>query len=79
MPTVKCKRCGLEAEGLESAPYNTALGRLILSQTCQNCFAEWKKFSIMVINDYKLRPFLPQDRAVLEKHMKEFLHLILSE
>lgn len=75
MSTIRCKRCGEEREPLAAAPYNSPLGQLILVHTCQNCFTEWKKFSLMVLNEYRLKPFLPQDRAVLEKHMKEFLKL----
>lgn len=75
MPTIKCFKCGQEAEGFSEPPYPGELGRLALERTCRACFEAWKKFSVMVINDYKLRPFLPKDREVVEKNMKQFLNL----
>ena len=75
MPKIKCLKCGQEAERLSQPPYPGALGALILDNTCQKCLDEWKKFSVMVINDYKLRPFLPDHRAILEKNLKQFLNL----
>jgi FeS assembly SUF system protein len=75
MPKVKCLRCGQEGEGFASPPYPGPLGEKIVQGTCPKCWEEWKKFSVMVINDFKLRPFLPEDRAVLEKHMKQYLNL----
>lgn len=75
MGTLRCTRCGKEGEAFSKPPYPGKLGEQILSSTCTPCYDEWKKFSVNVINDYKLRPFLPEDRAVLEKHMKQFLNL----
>lgn len=75
MAPIKCMRCGQEGEGFASSPYPGSLGEKILKGTCQKCWEEWKKFSVMVINDFKLRPFLPEDRSVLEKHMKQYLNL----
>src|SRR5678809_322953 len=76
MTNVKCFRCGQEAPGIaEAKPYPGELGKSISDHVCQSCWESWKKFSVNVINDYKLRPFLPQDRAVVERHMKQYLKL----
>lgn len=75
MTTVKCLRCGEEAPTLEKAPYPGSLGETVLKNTCQTCWAAWQKFSVNVINDYKLRPFLPKDRGILEQNMKKYLNL----
>jgi FeS assembly SUF system protein len=75
MATVNCLRCGKEGEGFVQPPYPGKIGELVLKGICVRCYDEWKKFSVNVINDYKLRPFLPEDRAVLEKQMKQFLNL----
>lgn len=75
MPTVLCRRCGKEGEAVTHAPYPSALGEMIVKSSCVQCLEEWKKFSVMVINDFKLRPFLPEHRAVLEQHMREFFKL----
>ncbi len=76
MSMVKCLRCGQEAPAItETPPYPGEIGKTIAQHICQACWEGWKKFSVNVINDYKLRPFLPQDRAIVEKHMKQFLNL----
>ena len=79
MANVKCLRCGQEAPAIsEPRPYPGELGKSIATHVCQGCWESWKKFSVNVINDYRLRPFLPQDRAVVEKHMKQYLNLELQ-
>jgi FeS assembly SUF system protein len=79
MAMVRCLRCGQEAPGIgEAQPYPGELGKTIAGNVCRGCWESWKKFSVNVINDYRLRPFLPQDRAVVEKHMKQYLNLELS-
>lgn len=75
MSKIKCLKCGQEAERLTHSPYPGPLGMLIIESTCQQCLDEWKKFSVMVINEYKLRPFLPDHRVILEKNLKQFLNL----
>jgi len=76
MTKVTCLRCGQEAPGIpEDQRYPGEIGKMIAGHTCQACWEGWKKFSVNVINDYKLRPFLPQDRAVVERHMKQYLNL----
>lgn len=70
-----CLRCEQETEGLPSSPYPGELGDQIQKACCGKCWEEWKKFSVMVINDYKLRPYLPRDRAVVEQNMKKFFKL----
>lgn len=76
MANVKCLRCGQDAPGIpEPKPYPGDLGKNIVEHVCNACWEAWKKFSVNVINDYRLRPFLPQDRAVVEKHMKQYLNL----
>lgn len=76
MSEITCSRCNQKKEALIQAPYPGRLGKLILKSCCQTCMDEWKKFSVMVINDFKLRPFLPKDREVLETHLREFLKLV---
>jgi FeS assembly SUF system protein len=79
MATVHCLRCGQEAPGIAGpAPYPGDLGKTIAERVCLACWESWKKFSVNVINDYRLRPFLPQDRAVVERHMRQYLNLELQ-
>lgn len=75
---LKCLKCGEEKSSLSKVPYPGTLGQTVLKNICESCWAAWQKFSVNVINDYKLRPFMPQDRATLENHMKKFLSLELQ-
>lgn len=75
MSRVKCGRCGKESSPPEFVPYSGALKEAILSQICGECWEEWKKRSVMVINEFRLTSFMPEHREVLEQQMKEFLSL----
>lgn len=75
MTAIQCVRCGSSGEPPALVSVTGALKEKILSSICNTCWEEWKKMSVMVINEYKLTPFLPQHREVLEKQMKEFLGL----
>ena len=75
MIPVPCLKCGLESEGFNEPPYPGPIGALVVTGTCKKCYGEWQKFSVLVINEHKLRHFMPQDRKVLEDEMKKFLNL----
>ncbi|OGQ05965.1 MAG: hypothetical protein A2W61_04395 [Deltaproteobacteria bacterium RIFCSPLOWO2_01_44_7] len=77
MSNIKCLRCGAEATPPDFVPYSGPLKEAIVKQVCGQCWEEWKKMSVMVVNEYKLTPFLPQHREILEQQMKEFLNLQL--
>ncbi len=74
-PTIHCLRCDQDTTGFETAPYPGDLGKLIQKHTCLTCMELWKKSSVNIINEHKLRPFMPQDRSFLEQQMRQFLNL----
>ncbi|MBI4125818.1 MAG: Fe(2+)-trafficking protein [Deltaproteobacteria bacterium] len=73
MANIQCARCGNEGPPPDFIPYEGALKAAIVSQICSECWEAWKKMSVMVINEFRLTPFLPEHRQVLEQHMKDFL------
>lgn len=75
MTTIKCVRCGLNSAPPDFVPYSGPLKEAIVTQVCHQCWEEWKRMSVMVVNEYRLTPFLPQHREIIEQHMKEFLKL----
>lgn len=75
MSNIQCVRCGNEARPPEFVPYEGKLKETILKQICSDCWEAWKKMSVMVVNEFRLTPFLPQHREILESHMREFLKL----
>ena len=72
---IVCARCGEERPKMEKAPYPGEIGQKIWEHACSACWQAWIKQQVIVINDFKLVPFMPQHRATLEQHMKDFLKI----
>lgn len=75
MVQVKCSRCGRTANGLAETPFNNELGKKILEQVCQDCWNEWIRQQLMIMNEYRLNPLDPQHNAFLDEQTKAFLNL----
>lgn len=75
MADVYCKRCDLEAPAPADVPYGGKVGEEIRENTCGDCWDEWLKMEVMVINELRLNFMDPKSRDVLGQHMKEFLKL----
>ncbi len=74
--TVPCLRCHREgAPALPRPPLPGALGRDIQARVCADCWQEWIKGEVMVINELRLNFMDPGSQEILDKHMREFLHL----
>ena len=65
--TKTCSKCGsaFDETGVDD--------QLAMKYTsCQNCWNEWMKQSIMVINEFKLDLSMPQHRQMLKKYERAF-------
>jgi Fe-S cluster biosynthesis and repair protein YggX len=71
--TVTCARCGQQREGFEKAPFPGQVGSRITEQICQQCWSEWLRQQMMLINHYGLNLMDPQARSFLTKQMSAFL------
>jgi Fe-S cluster biosynthesis and repair protein YggX len=71
--TVTCARCGQTREGFEKPPFPGPVGARIVEGICQQCWAEWVRQQMMLINHYGLNLMDPQARGFLTKQMKAFL------
>jgi Fe-S cluster biosynthesis and repair protein YggX len=72
--TVHCARCGKpEAPALARRPMPGALGAELQEKICADCWAEWQKVEVMVINELRLNFMDPGAQPTLSKHMREFL------
>jgi Fe-S cluster biosynthesis and repair protein YggX len=72
--TVHCVRCGRpEAPALTRQPYPGKLGAEIRERICADCWAEWQKMEVMVINELRLNFMEPAAQETLSRHMKDFL------
>lgn len=70
----KCTKCKKEiADGVELAPV------AVNYPCCNECWEEWKKYSVMVMNEMRLDMSLPDHRKVLKKYEKVFVGVITPE
>ena len=74
MATLQCVRCGRpEAPALTRRPMPGAAGLEIQEKICADCWAEWQKMEVMVINELRLNFMDPEAQKILAKHMRDFL------
>jgi Fe-S cluster biosynthesis and repair protein YggX len=71
----RCVRCLSDGPRLASAPFPGPDGERILASVCANCWAEWEKREVMVINELRLNFMDPEAQLTLARAMREFLAL----
>lgn len=72
--TVHCARCGRpEAPALPRPPMPGKFGIEIRDRVCADCWNEWQKMEVMVINELRLNFMDPGSQEILAKHMRDFL------
>ena len=69
---VKCVLLGIEAEGLDYAPYPGELGARIYENVSRQAWQQWLAHQTMLINEYRLTPIEPKARQFLEEEMEKF-------
>jgi Fe-S cluster biosynthesis and repair protein YggX len=70
--TVKCVVLGVEAEGLDYAPYPGELGKRIYDSVSKEAWQRWLKHQTMLLNEYRLTPIDPKARKFLVEEMEKF-------
>ena len=71
---MQCVRCGRpEAPALTRRTMPGPLGAEIQEKICADCWAEWQKAEVMVINELRLNFMDPDSQKILSQHMREFL------
>ncbi|MCB1058030.1 MAG: oxidative damage protection protein [Acidobacteria bacterium] len=73
--TVHCSRCGRDAGALARNPIPGPEGAEIRRRVCAECWEEWTRMEVMVINELRLNFMDPEAQATLSQHMREFLGL----
>ncbi|BBD81046.1 oxidative damage protection protein [Aerosticca soli] len=71
--TVHCAKLGIDAEGLDYAPWPGELGRRIYAEISRQAWQQWLAQQTMLINEYRLNPLDPQARRFLAAEMEKFL------
>jgi Fe-S cluster biosynthesis and repair protein YggX len=69
---VQCVLLGVEAEGLDYAPYPGELGQRIFDGVSKQAWQQWLGHQTMLINENRLTPFEPEARKFLEGEMEKF-------
>jgi Fe-S cluster biosynthesis and repair protein YggX len=71
-----CARCGRDgAPRLPRPPLPGAAGRDVQARVCADCWGEWTRAEVMVINELRLNFMDPASQQILDRQMREFLHL----
>ena len=68
----KCARCGDKTEPIGYAPVPTELGQKIGEEMCKDCWAEWQKKQMQLINHFGLDVSNPDSHQFLFDNMKIF-------
>lgn len=71
--TVFCEYSHQEAEGLGFAPWPGELGQRVFNHIGKAAWTAWLAHQTMLINELRLSPRNPVDRARLETEMEKFL------
>ena len=70
--TVHCIKLDREEEGLTAQPYPGELGKRIFESVSKAGWQMWLKHQTMLINEYRLTPIEPKDRAFLVAEMEKY-------
>ena len=74
--TIVCARCGrAEAPALAAPPFPGELGKEIAARACSDCWADWQRAEVMVINELRLNFMDPKAAVVLQQKLEEFVGL----
>ncbi len=70
-----CVRCRKDLEPISEITYPGELGREIQERICADCWEEWQRAEVMVINELRLNFMDPGANDILIQQMREFLCL----
>lgn len=70
----KCTRCDRTDSGrVPSPPFPTELGQRIQGEICHECWEEWKRRQMLMINHYGLKLHEAEARDFLYGNLRAFL------
>lgn len=70
---VNCVKLGKEAEGLDRPTYPGDLGKRIFDNISKEAWQMWMGHQTILINENRLSPMDPKQRAFIEGEMEKFL------
>lgn len=76
MSIVHCSRCHLDKESVSStAFYRGEIQDLLKANACSDCWRDWIKMQLMLINEYRLNLMDPRTDEFLNKQVLAFFKL----
>lgn len=76
MATLTCSRCKQEKEAVkDTAFFMGEVKQKLQSHACEDCWQEWIKMQIMLINEYRLNLMDPKTDDFLNKQVLAFFNL----
>lgn len=70
---IRCAKLGIDAEGLDFAPWPGPLGQRIYAEISKPAWQQWLAHQTMLINENRLNPLDPGARKYLAEQMEKFL------
>jgi Fe-S cluster biosynthesis and repair protein YggX len=72
-----CTRCGKAQDPppVPRVPFPAAVRERILAAICGECWAEWERMEVRVVNEYRLNFLEPNHREMLRRACFDFLGL----
>ncbi len=78
MAEVQCARCQERKAALETTPLPGRWGEVVLAEACADCWRAWQEEQTRLINHENLRPWVPADKQLLYRKLREFLNLSIE-
>ncbi len=72
---ITCQRCGQQALPPARLLMAAEAAAEIRAKICADCWEEWQKGEVVVINELRLNFMDPKSQEILNQHMREFLYL----
>ena len=70
-PAFACARCGADGPRLARPPFGGALGAEIAARVCADCWGEWRRAEVMVINELRLNFMEPSSQEILAAEIRD--------
>jgi Fe-S cluster biosynthesis and repair protein YggX len=70
--TVHCAKLGIDAEGLDFAPWPGPLGQRVYENVSRQAWQQWLAHQTTLINEYRLNPLEAKTRQFLAEEMQKF-------
>lgn len=70
--TVQCVKFGKELPGLPEPPWPGELGQRIYQNVSADAWELWKEHMKMVLNEFRLQPWQPEAKDIIEQQMENF-------